>query len=148
MLSKGARNIEIYRAYKFRLYPKLMNKKILIYKTFGCKRFVYNYYLNYLKENKSKTKFDFDSLSVEGFTYKLIANPRTIGVKYDLSGLSGWKDVASSVDIFVSRPFVINDLDSTIKTVTVRKQVQNMLKRLLFSSRQAFLLSKTACKAA
>ena len=48
MLSKGARNIEIYRAYKFRLYPKLMNKKILIYKTFGCKRFVYNYYLNYL----------------------------------------------------------------------------------------------------
>ncbi len=58
MLSKGARNIEIYRAYKFRLYPKLMNKKILIYKTFGCKRFVYNYYLNYLKENKSKTKFD------------------------------------------------------------------------------------------
>ena len=36
----------------------------------------------------------------------------------------------------------------TIKTGTVREQVQNMLKRLLFSSRQAFLLSKTACKAA
>ena len=39
-------------------------------------------------------------------------------------------------------------INYTIKTVTVRKQVQNMLKRLLFSSRQAFLLSKTACKAA
>ena len=36
----------------------------------------------------------------------------------------------------------------TIKTGTVRKQVRNLLKRLLFSSRQAFLLSKTACKAA
>ena len=36
----------------------------------------------------------------------------------------------------------------TIKTRTVREQVRNLLKRLLFSSRQAFLLSKTACKAA
>ncbi len=36
----------------------------------------------------------------------------------------------------------------TIKTGTVWEQVQNMLKRLLFSSRQAFLLSKTTFKAA
>ncbi len=39
-------------------------------------------------------------------------------------------------------------VNHTIKTETVREQVQNMLKRLLFSSRQAFLLSKTAFKAA
>ena len=39
-------------------------------------------------------------------------------------------------------------INYTIKTGTVREQVQNLLKRLLFSSRQAFLLSKTACKAA
>ena len=32
----------------------------------------------------------------------------------------------------------------TIKTETVREQVQNMLKQLHFSSRPAFLLSKTA----
>ncbi len=38
-------------------------------------------------------------------------------------------------------------INHTIKTETVREWVQNMLKRLLFSSRQAFLLSKTACKA-
>ena len=31
-------------------------------------------------------------------------------------------------------------INYTIKTGTVRKQVRNMLKRLLFSSRQAFLL--------
>ena len=36
----------------------------------------------------------------------------------------------------------------TIKTETVREQVQNMLKQLHFSSRPAFLLSKTACRAA
>ncbi len=39
-------------------------------------------------------------------------------------------------------------INYTIKTETVQKQVQNMLKRLLFPSRQAFLLSKTAFKAA
>ncbi len=38
-------------------------------------------------------------------------------------------------------------INHAIKTETVREWVQNMLKRLLFSSRQAFLLSKTACKA-
>ena len=39
-------------------------------------------------------------------------------------------------------------INYTIKTETVQKQVQNLLKRLLFPSRQAFLLSKTAFKAA
>mgnify|MGYP007031357827 FL=1 len=39
-------------------------------------------------------------------------------------------------------------INYTIKTGTVREQVQNMLKRLLFSSRQTFLLSETAFKAA
>ena len=39
-------------------------------------------------------------------------------------------------------------INYTIKTETVREQVHNMLKQLLFSSRQAFLLSKTAFKSA
>ena len=39
-------------------------------------------------------------------------------------------------------------INYTIKTGTVQEQMRNLLKRLLFSSRQAFLLSKTACKAA
>ena len=39
-------------------------------------------------------------------------------------------------------------INYTIKTGTVREQVRNLLKQLLFSSRQTFLLSKTACKAA
>ena len=49
--------MEIYRAYKFSLYPT-DEQKILIHKTFDCKRFVYNYYLNYLKENKNKKMFN------------------------------------------------------------------------------------------
>ena len=47
----------IYRAYKFRLYPN-EEQKILIHKTFGCSRFVYNYYLNYQKENGVQKTFD------------------------------------------------------------------------------------------
>ena len=35
-------------------------------------------------------------------------------------------------------------INYTIKTGTVREQGRNLLKQLLFSSRQAFLLSKTA----
>ena len=35
-------------------------------------------------------------------------------------------------------------INYTIKTGTVREQVRTLLKQLLFSSRQAFLLSKTA----
>ena len=49
--------MEIYRAYKFRLYPN-EGKKILIHKTFGCARFVYNYYLNYQKEKGVQKTFD------------------------------------------------------------------------------------------
>ena len=49
--------MEIYKAYKFRLYPT-DDQKILINKTLGCKRFVYNYYLNYLKDNNGINRFD------------------------------------------------------------------------------------------
>ena len=47
----------IYRAYKFRLYPN-EEQRILIHKTFGCSRFVYNYYLNYQKEKGVQRAFD------------------------------------------------------------------------------------------
>ena len=49
--------MEIYRAYKFRLYPN-EEQKILIHKTIGCSRFVYNYYLNYQKEKGVQKTFD------------------------------------------------------------------------------------------
>ena len=49
--------MEIYRAYKFRLYPN-EGQKILIHKTLGCARFVYNYYLNYQKEKGVQKTFD------------------------------------------------------------------------------------------
>ena len=41
----------MYKAFKFRLYPDNKQKE-LINKTFGCSRFVYNYYLNIIKDNK------------------------------------------------------------------------------------------------
>ena len=44
----------MYKAYKFRLYPN-DTQKLLINKTFGCVRYVYNYYL--------------DKMQKEGYTY-------------------------------------------------------------------------------
>ena len=38
----------MYKAYRFRLYPNRKQKE-LIHKTFGCTRFVYNYFLNQYK---------------------------------------------------------------------------------------------------
>ena len=41
----------MYIAYKFRMYPN-DEQKVLINKNFGCSRFIYNYYLTYIKEHK------------------------------------------------------------------------------------------------
>ena len=46
--------MEAYKAYKFRLYPT-DNQKILIHKTFGCVRFVYNHFLDYQKKMALRT---------------------------------------------------------------------------------------------
>ena len=45
----------MYKAYKFRLYPN-NNQEILINKTFGCSRFIYNYFLGICKENNKYIK--------------------------------------------------------------------------------------------
>ena len=40
----------MYKAYRFRLYPN-DSQRVLIHKTFGCVRFVYNYFLDKCKKN-------------------------------------------------------------------------------------------------
>ena len=40
-----------YKAYKFRIYSSESQKE-LINKTFGCNRFVYNFFLSMHKESK------------------------------------------------------------------------------------------------
>ena len=54
--------MKINKVYKFRLYPS-NEQKILINKTFGCTRLVYNYYLNkkqelYKNEKKNLSSYD------------------------------------------------------------------------------------------
>ena len=56
-ITGGGCNMKIYKAYKYRLYPT-EEQKILIYKTFGCSRFVYNHYLDYEKKNGVKKAYD------------------------------------------------------------------------------------------
>ena len=47
----------MYKAYKFRLYPN-EEQKVLISKTFGCYRFVYNYFLDKCINNGYMKAFD------------------------------------------------------------------------------------------
>lgn len=47
----------MYKAYKFRIYPN-NNQRALINKTFGCYRFIYNYFLDKCMKNKYINSFD------------------------------------------------------------------------------------------
>lgn len=47
----------MYKAYKFRMYPN-QNQIELINKTFGCYRFIYNYFLNECKTSGYKKAYD------------------------------------------------------------------------------------------
>ena len=47
----------MYKTYKFRLYPD-NEQKILIHKTFGCVRFVYNHFLRDCMEKGYKKSYD------------------------------------------------------------------------------------------
>ena len=49
--------MKIHRAYKFRMYPT-KEQAVLIHKTFGCTRLVYNYCLDLKRNHKYLTKFD------------------------------------------------------------------------------------------
>ena len=64
----------MYKAYKFRIYPN-EEQKILLNKSFGCARFVYNYYLNlsikdgyknsnaYIKDYVNELKYEYPFLT-------------------------------------------------------------------------------------
>ena len=47
----------MYKAYKFRIYPN-DEQKVLLNKSFGCTRFVYNYYLSKIKEEGYTSAYD------------------------------------------------------------------------------------------
>ena len=47
----------MYKAYKFRMHLT-DSQKILVHKTFGCTRFVYNHFLNKYKENGYQKAYD------------------------------------------------------------------------------------------
>lgn len=65
------------KAYKYRIYPNKQQQE-LIQKTFGCVRFVYNYYLN-----KRKEKYENDKTT---FTYNMCSKDLT-SLKNDLEWL-------------------------------------------------------------
>ena len=55
----------MYKTYKFRMYLT-DSQKILVHKTFGCGRFVYNHFLNKCKESGYQKAYDIaiDALAI------------------------------------------------------------------------------------
>ena len=66
--------MKINKAYKFRLYPN-DEQKILINKTFGCTRLVYNHYLN-KKQELYKNEKKINS------TYECIKDLKNLYIEY------------------------------------------------------------------
>ena len=71
-------NVE--KAYKYRIYPN-KQQQILIQKTFGCCRFVYNQYLakriELYKQNKSTMNYNQCSKNLKDLKQEFIGNART-----------------------------------------------------------------------
>ena len=59
----------MYRSFKFRLYPDKKQKELLN-KSFGCSRFIYNYYLSNIKNNGYKNSYSNISDYVNNLKYK------------------------------------------------------------------------------
>ena len=87
MLLSGV--IMIMKAYQFRLYPT-KEQEVIIRKTFGCTRFVYNYCLDLKKKNKYLTKFD------------LMKELPKLKKEYSLSTNDNKKGICFLVKLFIS----------------------------------------------
>ena len=61
----------MYKAYRFRLYPN-EEQRIFINKTFGCQRFVYNYYLSVIKDNGYKNVYSNINDYVNNLKYEYV----------------------------------------------------------------------------
>ena len=59
----------MYKSFKFRLYPDNKQKELLN-KSFGCSRFIYNYYLSNIKNNGYKDPYSNISDYVNNLKYK------------------------------------------------------------------------------
>lgn len=59
----------MYRSFKFRLYPDKKQKELLN-KSFGCSRFIYNYYLSNIKNNGYKNSYSNISDYVNNLKYE------------------------------------------------------------------------------
>lgn len=56
----------MFKSYKFRVYPN-NNQEILIQKTFGCVRFVYNQCLAYKIEKYKSEKLSLSRIDVNNY---------------------------------------------------------------------------------
>ena len=61
----------MYKSFKFRIYPN-EEQTVLLNKSFGCTRFIYNYYLSNIKENKYQDAYSNISDYVNYLKYEYV----------------------------------------------------------------------------
>jgi len=61
----------MYKSFKFRIYPN-KEQTVLLNKSFGCTRFIYNYYLSNIKENKYQDAYSNISDYVNYLKYEYV----------------------------------------------------------------------------
>ena len=78
----------MYKAYKFRIYPN-EEQKIFINKTFGCSRYIYNYYLNKIQTDGYTSSYDNikDYTSTLKYNYPFLQEIDSIVIRKSLFNL-------------------------------------------------------------
>ena len=78
----------MYRAYKFRIYPN-DKQRILLNKSFGCVRFVYNYYLDKAKKEKNINAYSYikDYTSILKYQYSFLQEVDSILIRQTIFNL-------------------------------------------------------------
>ena len=95
-ITAGEANASSGNAYKFRLYPNY-EQRILLNKSFGCVRFVYNYYLSIAKHYALKKNKPLEKKNV----ILSIAIPTVLHGIYDFCLMSGYTVLIVVFIVFV-----------------------------------------------
>lgn len=124
----------IKRAYKFRFYPQ-SDLKILLAKTFGCSRFVFNKLLE-ITENNYQTKYlnnNDKELDMINPLYKSISNTDRINYIVNLKKEFTWLSEVSSIALQQSAKHLNTAYDRFFKGHAGKPQFKKKLNRNSFT---------------
>ena len=121
----------IKRAYKFRFYPQ-NDLKVILAKTFGCSRFVFNKALE-LSENNYATKYTDKDKQILNPNYKTLSNTDRINYIVTLKQSNPWLKEVSSIALQQSVKNLNTAYDRFFKGKSGKPQFKKKLNRNSFT---------------